>query len=106
LFATRQQGGICLNDSELSRLNVEQLQMISERSTGRRVSAWLLAFDSTTHFAFCGFLPQAKWLRLWLAIRLEALLPPKVPLSGGPCGAYLYTDNIFYVKLYMITINL
>ncbi|MBO6181063.1 hypothetical protein J6O86_05195 [bacterium] len=58
-----------MNDSELSRLNVEQLQMISERSTGRRVSAWLLAFDSTTHFAFCGFLPQTKWLRLWLAIR-------------------------------------
>ncbi|MBR1618628.1 hypothetical protein IJ674_01885 [bacterium] len=28
----------------------------------------------------------------------EALLPPKVPLSGGPCGAYLYTDNIFYVQ--------
>jgi len=25
--------------------------MISERSTGRRVSAWLLAIYSTTHFA-------------------------------------------------------
>ena len=58
LFATRQQGGICLNDSELSRLSVEQVQMISERSAGR------------------GF---------------EALLPPKVPPSGGPCGAILIT---------------
>ena len=70
LFATRQQGGICLNDSELSRLYVEQVQMISERSAGR------------------GF---------------EALLPPKVPLFGEPCGAiyllYLYTDNMFYVKI-------
>ncbi len=55
LFATRQQGGICLNDSELSRLYVEQVQMISERSLGRGVSAWLLAIDSSTHFAFCGF---------------------------------------------------
>ena len=38
LFATRQQGGICLNDSELSRLYVEQVPMISERSSGRGVS--------------------------------------------------------------------
>ncbi|MBO6180395.1 hypothetical protein J6O86_01755 [bacterium] len=43
-----------MKNSELSRLSVEQVQMISERSAGR------------------GF---------------EALLPPKVPLSGGPCGA-------------------
>jgi len=29
----------------------------------------------------------------------EALLPPKVPLSGGLCGAILYTNNMFYVNI-------
>jgi hypothetical protein len=29
--------------------------MISERSAGLGVSAWLLAIDSSAHFAFCVF---------------------------------------------------
>jgi len=29
--------------------------MISEQSAGRGVSAWLLAIDSSAHFAFCDF---------------------------------------------------
>jgi hypothetical protein len=34
--------------------------MFYERSISLRVSAWLLAIDSTPRFASCGFLPQGK----------------------------------------------
>ena len=38
---------------------------------------------------------------LWFAIRLEALLPSKVPMLGEPFGAIFYVPIMFYGELYV-----
>ena len=78
--------------------------MISERSAGRG----LLGCSPSTALRILLFVAFAtsKMASALARNPLGGSFAPKVSLSGGPCGAYLYTDNIFYVKLYMITINL
>ena len=64
--------------------------MISERSAGRGVSAWLLAIDSTTHFAFCGFCHKQNGFGFGSQSTLRHFCHQKCSCSKNPAEQYIY----------------
>ena len=71
--------------------------MISERSTGRRVSAWLLAIDSSAHFAFCGFYHKQNGFGFGSQSALHPRFFAVKEMGQGSFDKTKTTDNIYYV---------